>query len=999
MSAINRRYPRLAALLSALLLLSNASQVLASGETVTSPALTLPAGKTVTVRFNATVDNPQPAGNLQIDNTGSIAGTNFGTATTNTTSRTADAAPNLGVTVTDGGASVAPGGTITYTITYANAGNQSVTGVTLTNPVPANTTFAGGTPGWACAVNCVLSVGAVAGNGGGGVATIQFTVNAVVPIGVTQIDEQVVIADDGTSAADPNLGDNVGTDFTPIHRPTTTTLISSLNPSVFGQSVTFTATVVPTTGVGTPTGTVTFFDNGVALGAPVALAGGSAGFTTSTLAAGSHPITATYNGDPNFDGSTSALLTQVVAKASTTTALISSLNPSIFGQSVTFTATVTVVAPGTGIPTGSVNFLDGATVIGTGAVNASGVATFSTTALTVGTHSITAVYAGDVGFNTSTSAPVSQLVKNATTTVLTSSANPQRPGYNVTFTATVTGTSAVPTGNVTFRDGATVLATVSLNASGVATLTVNNLALGVHPITADYPETANFGPSTSAVLNQVIANNPPSRPGVVSLGTGPGGFNVVYLRGSLSTGNGDLSAVYGVAGDQTLAGDWTDKGFDTLGLARGTTFIESDTHAANVDRSFVVTPPGTVAVKGDWDGNGTDTPGTFTNGIWNLRNSNTAGASDVIFAFGAAGDIPVVGDWDGDGADGVGVYRNGTWYLRNSVSAGAADYQFGYSLRTDEIPVVGDWDGNGTDTPGLFWSGTWHLRNRNSGGAPQIEFNLGNPGDLPIVGAWGPIGQPEVDAGDLVIKEGNAGSSTGTVTISLSNVSLGTVTVTYATQAVTATAGTDYQSVAGTLTFLPGETSKDVTVTVFGDTVPEPDEKFNIVLSGVVGATLPATSSGTVTIADDESPVTRYRLYFDLTKEHLYTTDLNEYLVLGTLGWDQEGPAHQVLTSATPFMGQTPIPFYRLYHPTIHQHLWTTDALEYGALPGSGWIQEGTECYILAVPIPGVTVPLYRLVYPPLQLHLWTTDAFEYSVLPSLGWTQEGIVGHVIPIP
>ena len=300
-----------ASLSAALLLLSSTTQVFASGETVTSPALTLPPGKTVTVRFNATVDNPQPAGNLQIDNQGTINGTNFPAATTNLTSRIADAFPNLGVAVTDGGTNVAPGGTITYTITYANAGNQSVTGVTLTNPVPANTTFAGGTPGWVCAVNCVLSVGAVAGNGGGGVATIQFTVNAAVPVGVTQIDEQVVIADDGTSATDPNLGDNVATDFTPIHRPTTTSLLSSLNPSVFGQSVTFTATVAPTTGVGTPTGTVTFFDGATPLGAPVALAGGTAAFTTSTLAAGSHPITATYNGDPNFDASTSSLLTQV----------------------------------------------------------------------------------------------------------------------------------------------------------------------------------------------------------------------------------------------------------------------------------------------------------------------------------------------------------------------------------------------------------------------------------------------------------------------------------------------------------------------------------------------------------------------------------------------------------------------------------------------------------------------------------------------------------------
>ena len=73
---------------------------------------------------------------------------------------------------------------------------------------------------------------------------------------------------------------------------------------------------------------------------------------------------------------------------------------------MTFTATVAAVSPGTGTPTGTVNFFDGATQIGTGTLNSSGVATFSTSTLSVGTHSITAVYAGDTNFTTSTSTAV-----------------------------------------------------------------------------------------------------------------------------------------------------------------------------------------------------------------------------------------------------------------------------------------------------------------------------------------------------------------------------------------------------------------------------------------------------------------------------------------------------------------------------------------------------------------------------------------------------------------
>ena len=97
-------------------------------------------------------------------------------------------------------------------------------------------------------------------------------------------------------------------------------------------------------------------------------------------------------------------------QASTTTGLVSSLNPSTSGTSVTFTATVAATSPGTGTPTGTVNFLDNGTQIGTGTLNGSGVATFSTTTLAVGTHPITAAYLGDPNYTTSTSTAVSQVV-------------------------------------------------------------------------------------------------------------------------------------------------------------------------------------------------------------------------------------------------------------------------------------------------------------------------------------------------------------------------------------------------------------------------------------------------------------------------------------------------------------------------------------------------------------------------------------------------------------
>src|SRR5207249_2247406 len=102
----------------------------------------------------------------------------------------------------------------------------------------------------------------------------------------------------------------------------------------------------------------------------------------------------------------SAALNEVVNQATTSAALSVSANPAAYGQAVTFTAMVSALAPGTGIPTGTVTFKDGASVLGTGTVSGAGVATYTTGAFTlsVGSHSITAVYGGDANYTSSTSA-------------------------------------------------------------------------------------------------------------------------------------------------------------------------------------------------------------------------------------------------------------------------------------------------------------------------------------------------------------------------------------------------------------------------------------------------------------------------------------------------------------------------------------------------------------------------------------------------------------------
>src|SRR5262249_29246032 len=112
---------------------------------------------------------------------------------------------------------------------------------------------------------------------------------------------------------------------------------------------------------------------------------GRATVSTSALAPGSHIVLACYTGTHGNTGTqdANASLTQTVNKANTTTTVTSDHNPSTPGQLVTFTATVSAVAPGSGTPTGTVTFKDGAATLGTGMLSG-GTATFATSSLSTG---------------------------------------------------------------------------------------------------------------------------------------------------------------------------------------------------------------------------------------------------------------------------------------------------------------------------------------------------------------------------------------------------------------------------------------------------------------------------------------------------------------------------------------------------------------------------------------------------------------------------------------
>jgi RHS repeat-associated protein len=326
---------------------------------------------------------------------------------------------------------------------------------------------------------------------------------------------------------------------------TTTALTSSVNPSTYGGPTTLTASIA---GGVAPSGVITFKDGATVLGTGT-VSGTTASLVISTLSGGTHSLSATYGGDVNNASSTSAALTQTVNTVSSSVALTSSVTPSIFGASVTFTATVSAATP-----SGAVTFKDGASTLGSGTLTG-GVASFTSTALAIGTHAITAVYAGDGNNAAATSIALSQIVSGLPTSItLASSVNPSAAGTPITLTASVSASS--PTGGVTFMDGATTIGTAPLS-SGVASLTLSTLAGGSHSLSAVYAGDSINAASTSGALVQVVTlvsasvslNATPSTPSfgeLVSLSAIVSGSaatgSVTFMDGATSLGSASLNA-------------------------------------------------------------------------------------------------------------------------------------------------------------------------------------------------------------------------------------------------------------------------------------------------------------------------------------------------------------------------------------------------------------------------------------------------------------------------
>jgi hypothetical protein len=331
----------------------------------------------------------------------------------------------------------------------------------------------------------------------------------------------VVATYNGDSSHEPSTSATTTQTMTSAALTNTTTAVSSSkNPSTVGQQVTFTAVVTPSATLATPGGTVTFsIDGQPQTPATLTDVGGvyEAQFTTSSLTAGGHSVSAAYSGDSNFNASSGMLPTQTVnlaTLADTTTTVSSSMNPSPLGEIVTFTA---VVSPSgsSGSPTGSVTFtIDGKALpaAGLSVVGGQDQAQVATTTLSLGPHTISAAYSGDASFNPSTGHLPTQTITTAlvaTVTTPSSSLNPSTFGQPLTFTAVVTAPSSqgTPTGTVTFTIDGQVQSPLPLAivaGSDQAQFTTSSLTVGEHSVSATYSGDSTFATSAGDLTTLTV---------------------------------------------------------------------------------------------------------------------------------------------------------------------------------------------------------------------------------------------------------------------------------------------------------------------------------------------------------------------------------------------------------------------------------------------------------------------------------------------------------------
>ena len=380
----------------------------------------------------------------------------------------------------------------TYPITATYSGDTNYTGSTATTSLTVTTAATAFT---ASATPSSVTFGtsstlAEAGLPGGATGTVTFTSGAatlcIATLSTASCTTSTSLAAGTYPITASYSGDGNYSGSTATTSLTVTMAASSFTASATPSSVPYGASsTLAVSGLpGAATGMVTF-KSGAATLCTASLPTASCSSST-TLAAGSYPITATYPGDGNYTGSTATTNLTVTKVATSFTA---SATPASVAFGVSSSLGETGLPAGAG---GTITFMSGATLLCIATLPTTSCATSTT--LPAGSYPVTATYSGD-GNHFGSTATTSLTVTKASTS-FTASATPGSVVYGTTSTLAESGLQGNATGTVTFTSGATLLCTANLPTTNCATSTT--LAAGSYPATATYSGDGNHGGSTAS---------------------------------------------------------------------------------------------------------------------------------------------------------------------------------------------------------------------------------------------------------------------------------------------------------------------------------------------------------------------------------------------------------------------------------------------------------------------------------------------------------------------
>jgi acetyl esterase/lipase len=392
-----------------------------------------------------------------------------------------------------------------------------------------------------------------------------------------------------------------------------------------------------------------------------------------------------------------------------------------------------------------------------------------------------------------------------TSTALTQDSSLTSAGQPVTFTATLSALSGTPSGVVSFTDGGVAIGTAPL-VNGVAHLTTSALAAGAHSIVATYAGQSGYASSVSSPLPHTVKYQT-STTLAVDHTSGVYGGTLIFTASvspvapgtiTLRSDGASIGTFPLVKGGATinvgslLAGPHT----VTASYSGSSDYEASDSNAIQV---MIARAPTTLEVHSDQNPAAAGSAATLTVKLNSL-----------------ATPLPVAGL--------IVVSEGGKLVAQQGV--------IGATTKVP-LPVL---------SPGS------HIL--------DIAFSGTDNFDLSSVSFTQVVSLPAVYANDVSVAEGNAGTTAVQVTLHLSTPSPQSVRVDWKTGDASALSGEDYEAASGVVEFAPGETSRQITVVVDGDTKAEEDESFNVVLSNAVNATLARTSSVVIITNDDATSKT-----------------------------------------------------------------------------------------------------------------------------------------------